>query len=95
MVSALDTRTCKSVIENIMDVHTTALMTVILNPAWVANVEKAMPILSPVLIYPNMMTQNEKKVRTVVFIFVMTSMNTVTPKDPNISNGNSFTKNEK
>lgn len=70
-------------------------MTVILNPAWEAKVEKAIPTLSPVLIYPNMITQNEKNVKTVVCMRVITNMNTVTPKDPKISRGNSLTKKEK
>lgn len=70
-------------------------MMVMLKPAWDAKVEKASPILSPVLMYPNMMTQNEKKVNTVVCILVMTNMNTVTPKDPKSSSGSSFTRKEK
>lgn len=74
---------------------TTALMTAMLRPAWDTRVEKAIPMLSPVLMYPNIMTQNEKKVSTVVCIRVRTSMNRVTTRDPTISNGNSFTKNEK
>ena len=41
------------------------------------------------------MTQNEKKVNTVVCIRVITSMNTVTPKDPKSSSGSSFTRKEK
>lgn len=68
---------------------------VMLKPAWEAKVEKATPILSPALINPNMMAQNEKKVKTVVCIRVTTSMSTVTSKDPTSSSGSSFTKNEK
>lgn len=70
-------------------------MTVMLKPAWAVNVEKARPILSPVLIYPNMMIQNEKNVRTVVLSFVSTSIKTTTPNEPTISNGSSFAMNEK
>ena len=70
-------------------------MTVMLNPALLTKVEKAIPILSPALIYPNMITQNEKKVTTVTFIRVITSKKTVTIKDAMISNGTSFTKKEK
>jgi hypothetical protein len=44
--------------------------------------------------YPNMMSQKEKKVTTVVFIWVTTNMKTVTPNEPKISNGISFTRNE-
>lgn len=74
---------------------TTALVMVMLKPVWETKVEKASPILSPVLMYPNMMAQNERKVNAVVCIWVRTSMNTVAHKDAKSSRGSSFARKEK
>lgn len=70
-------------------------MAIKLNPSWVVNVENTIPILSPALVYPNMMTQNVKNVKTVFFIPVITKVTIVTQNELAISNGSSFTRNEK